>query len=256
MTTRHRYFFVGLLLFLGFGVMYLRPVPPQSATAQLRPNNVEVPDRHWAENWIQFSFTPGMAGFDSELDATPFDIFVNTQIALMKSPMILKSVVENPAIARLSNIQKQVDPVQWIASKLMIEGALSSSRKSEIYIVSFESLDPKEAEMIVNAVVDSYISYYQIQQMQQEQTLQKSLMESKTNHETLLGQLKQQLPQNFNPQLPPDITTAKILAQIELELRAIDQISERLIRLEISRGTASRVRVLQRASTQHLVQIQ
>jgi len=250
MTIRHRYFFVGLVLFLGFGVMYLRPVPPQSATAQLRPNNVEVPDRHWAENWIQFSYSPGMGGFDSELDVTPFDIFVNTQIALMKSPMVLKSVVENPAIARLPSIQRQADPLQWIASKLMIEGALSNTRKSEIYTVSFESIDPREAEMIVNAVVDSYMSYYQIQQMQQEQTLQKSLTESKTNHEALLGQLKLQLPQDFNPQLPLDVNTARILSQIEQEIRAIDQIAERLIRLEISRGTASRVRVLQRASAQ------
>ena len=250
MTIRHRYFFVGLVLFLGFGVMYLRPVPPQSATAQLRPNNVEVPDRHWAENWIQFSYSPGMGGFDSELDVTPFDIFVNTQIALMKSPMVLKSVVENPAIARLPSIQRQADPLQWIASKLMIEGALSNTRKSEIYTVSFESIDPREAEMIVNAVVDSYMSYYQIQQMQQEQTLQKSLTESKTNHEALLGQLKLQLPQDFNPQLPLDVNSARILSQIEQEIRAIDQIAERLIRLEISRGTASRVRVLQRASAQ------
>ena len=248
MTTLHKYFFVGFVLFLGLGVIYLRPVSSQLASAQLRPNSVEAPDRHWAENWIQFSYSPGMGGFDSELDVTPFEIFVNTQIALMKSPMILKSVIETPAIARLPNIQRQADPIEWIASKLMIEGALSNTRKSEIYVISFESVDPKEAEMIVNAVVDSYMSYYQIQQMQQEQTLQKSLVESRTKHEALLLQLKQQLPQDFNPQLPPDINSARILTQIELELRAIDQISERLTRLEISRGTASRVRVLQRAS--------
>ena len=254
MTTFHKHFLVGIVLLLGFGTIYLRSVPSQQATAQLRPNSV-ASESHWAENWIQFSYSPGMGGFDSELDVSPFDIFVNTQIALMKSPMILKSVVENPAITRLSSLQRQADPIQWITSKLIIEGALSNSRKSEIYTVSFESIDPKEAEMIVNAVVDSYMSYYQIQQMQQEQTLQKSLTESKTNHEALLHQLKQQLPGDFNPQVPSDINTVRILAQIEQELRAIDQISERLIRLEISRGTASRVRVLQRASSQHLVQI-
>ncbi|MCL2305213.1 MAG: hypothetical protein FWC43_07710 [Planctomycetaceae bacterium] len=255
MTTFHKYFFAGIVLLLGLGVFYLRPVPSQQATAQLRPNTVEALERHWAENWIQFSYLPGMGGYDSELDVSPFDIFVNTQIALMKSPMVLKSVVENPAISRLANIQKQADPIQWITSKLMIEGALSNAKKGEIYTVSFESIDPKEAEMIVNAVVDSYMSYYQIQQMQQEQTLQKSLSESKANHETLLYQLKQQLPNDFNPQAPLDVNSARILAQIDLELRAIDQISERLIRLEISRGTASRVRVLQRASSQHLVQV-
>ena len=191
-----------------------------------------------------------MSGYDSELDATPFDLFVNTQIALMKSPMILKTVVENPAIAQLQNIQRQVDPIQWIASKLTIEGALTGPKRSEIYIVSFDSVDPKEAEMLVNAVVDSYMSYYQIQQMQQEQTLQKSLMESQAKHETMFQQLKQRLPQDFNPQVPPDVNTARILADIERELRAIDQIAECLIRLEISRGTASRVRVLQRAGLQ------
>ena len=243
--------FVGIMLFLGLGLICSRFVSSRQATAQLRPNSAEQLERHWAENWIQFSYLPGNGGYDGDLETTPFDIFVNTQISLMKSPMILKSVVENPAIARLPNIQKQVDPTQWIASKLTIEGALqSSSKKSEIYTVSFESIDPKEAEMLVNAVVDSYMSYYQIQQMQQEQAMQKSLMESQTKHETVFQQLKQQLPQDFNPQTPPDVNTAKLLAQIERELRAIDQISERLIRLEISRGSASRVRVLQRATSQ------
>ena len=243
-----QYSLVGIMLLLGLGIVCLRSVPSRQATAQSQPNRAEQRERYWAESWLQFSFLPGMGGYDSEWEVTPFDIFVNTQIALLKSPMVLKSVVENPAIAQLPNIQKQVDPTQWIASKLTIEGALSSSRKSEIYIVTFDSVDPKEAEMLVNAVVDSYMAYYQIQQMLQEQTLQKSLLESKTSHETALHQLKQQLPQDFNPQIPPDVDTARTLAQIERELRAIDQISERLVRLEISRGAAGRVRVLQRAT--------
>jgi len=258
MTTFRKHLFVGVILLFGLGIVYLRPIPSQQATAQLRQSSVESLERHWAESWIQFSYSPGMSGFaggyDGEWDVTPFDIFVNTQVALMKSPMILKSVVENPAISRLPTIQKQADPIQWIVSKLVIEGALSSSKKCEIFTISLESVDPKEAEMLVNAVVDSYMSYYQIQQMQQEQTMQKSLLESRTNRETMLQQLKQQLPPDFNPQVPPDVNTARILSQIERELRAIDQISERLIQIEISRGTGSRVRVLQRAIPPRLLQ--
>ncbi len=251
-----KYAFIGVLLILISGIMYFQSDTTRQATAQSRVPAENQLERHWAENWIQFSFSPGVGAYEAELDLTPFDLFVNTQIALMKSPMILKSVAENPTIARLPNVQKQVDPIRWIASKLTVEGALSNTKRSELYIVSFESIDQKEAEMIVNAVVDSYMAYYQLQQMQQEQALYKSLNESKTSHEAVFQQLKQQLPKDFNPQLVPDASTAKILAQIERELRAIDQISERLIRLEISRGTASRVRVLQRASSQPMQQME
>ena len=249
---------VGIVLLVGLlSGIYFRSHSPQQATAQsfsngAPANNIE---RHWAENWIQFSYSPNVAQFDSEMDMAPFDIFVNTQIALMKSPMILKSVVENPAIARLPNIQKQVDPVRWIASKLTVEGALTNAKKSEIFIVTFDSIDSREAEMIVNAVVDSYLSYFQLQLMQREQALQKSLVESKMSHEAIFQQLKQQLPVDYNPQTPPDVSTARILAQIERELRSIDHISERLIQLEISRGTASRVRVLQRAAPAQALQM-
>ena len=249
---------VGFVLLIGLlSGIYFRSHSPQQATAQSFSNSVSGSnvERHWAENWIQFSFSPSAALYESEMDMTPFDIFVNTQIALMKSPMILKSVVENPAIARLPNIQKQVDPIRWIAAKLTVEGALTNVKKSEIFIVTFDSVDSREAEMIVNAVVDSYLSYFQLQLMQQEQALQKSLIESKTSHEAIFQQLKQQLPKDFNPQIQPDISTTRILAQIERELRAIDHISERLIRLETSRGTASRVRVLQRAASQQSLQM-
>ena len=225
----------------------------EKATAQNRARVNELPpERFWAENWVQFSFAPNQNMADLELDVTPFDLFVNTQIALMKSPMVLKSVVENPAISRLPNIQKQVNPMDWIASRLTVEGSLSN-KKSEIYIVTYESTDQKEAEMIVNAVVDSYISYYQISLMQQDQNLQKSLQETKTRHEAIIAKISEQLP--GDPQAPVDANTSMLLAQLEREMRTVDHVSDMLTRLEITRGGKGRVKVLLKSETPQMIQL-
>ena len=224
----------------------------EKATAQNRARTNELPaERFWAENWIQFSFAPNQNMADLELDVTPFELFVNTQIALMKSPMVLKSVVENPAISRLPNIQKQVNPMEWIASRLTVEGS-QSNKKSEIYVVTYESTDQKEAEMIVNAVVDSYISYYQIGLMQQDQNLQKSLQETKTRHEAIVAKIYEQLPA---PQAPADANSSMLLAQLDREIRTIDHISDMLTRLEISRAAKGRVKVLLKSETPQMIQL-
>lgn len=247
---------ISSLVVLGIACFFLNNAL-NKATAQsfASRSSTTLKERFWAENWIQISFSPTPGMYDAELDMTPFEIYVNTQIALIKSPMVLQSVVENPTIARLPNIQKQVDPIQWISDQLKIEGALSANRRGEIFIVSMNSTDPKEAELIVNAVVDSFISYSQIEMMQQDQILQKSLTEAKSRHEGAILELQKFIPGNLNDPNAQNAQTALSLAQVEREMRALDHINDRLTRLEISRGCGARVRVLQRAKSQNRLQV-
>lgn len=204
-------------------------------------------NQHWAEVWLQISFSPAPGMIETEMDSTPFDLFVNTQISLMKSPMILKSVVENPVITRLPTIQKLTDPIQWIASRLKVENL--GGRQSEIFTVSMSSTDPQEAEMIVNAVVDSYISYYQIDLIQREQALYKTYTEAKARHEATVKKLKDQLPNEPSPEQTQTPDFALLIASVEQEVRMIEDMNERIARLGLTQGSISRVRILQKASS-------
>lgn len=225
--------------------------PSNRAAAQTQGNGQS--ERFWAENWLQFSFSPSLGHYDLELDATPFDLFVNTQIALMKSPMVLESVAKNPAIAQLPNVRTQVNPASWIASKLTVEGALSNTKRSEIFIVSFDSSSPHEAEMVVNAVVDAYLRYYRLLTSQQEQTMQKTLVNEKEICEKNIQLLQTSLDALIKinpPDAPADVDTANIITRLERENRTLESLNAQLLRLKIAQTAPSRVRLLHRTNTQ------
>lgn len=242
--------FTGIVLLIVFCVLgYTFSPTSLEATAQMQPQPYS--ERFWAENWIQFSFSPSSGHFDSDLDTTPFDLFVNTQIALIKSPMVLEAVVKNPSIAQLPNLRTQVNPAAWIASKLAVEGALTGGRRSEIYVVSFDSPNPQEAEMIVNAVVDSYLRYYRLLTSQQEQTLQKTLANEKANREKNIQSLQSALGErlkNQTPNTPSDVETANLVAKLDRENRTLEVLNDQLLRIGIAQTTSSRVRLLYRTA--------
>lgn len=250
--------FSGIFLILAVCVLgYTFSRVPEQAAAQMRANDhgplsqdKRPIERFWVENWIQFSFAPSVGHYEMDLDATPYDLFVNTQIALIKSPMVLEPVVRTPSIAQLPNLQTQVNPAAWIASKLSVENALSSGRRSEIYIVTFESTNPQEAEMILNAVVDSYLRYYRLLMSQQEQAIQKTLAQEKTKCEKNIQSLQAALDERLkspNTELPPDMETADIAARLDRENRTLDQLNDRSLQLEIAQAATNRVRLLHRS---------
>ncbi len=80
--------------------------------------------------------------------------FAQTQMELMRSPLVLGPVVSQPEIARLTELKNREAPIEWLARKVKV----APVGQSELYRVTFESKDPEAAAKIVNAVVDVYFS--------------------------------------------------------------------------------------------------
>ncbi len=78
--------------------------------------------------------------------------FVNTQVQLMRSPLVLERVVAEPDIARFEDITSRDEPVDWLASNLSV----GSRGGSELFVVSFRSSNPQQAAAITNAIVEAY----------------------------------------------------------------------------------------------------
>ena len=82
--------------------------------------------------------------------------FVNTQIALIKSPNVIDKALNDPDIARLPIILKQKDDRRgWLTRQLRV----ANIRSSEIVTVSISTDAPESSEKIVNAVVDAYFDF-------------------------------------------------------------------------------------------------
>ena len=91
--------------------------------------------------------------------------FVETQVQLIRSPLVLSSVVSNPEIAQISEISEAEDPIAVIA------GAVTAKPvgRSELFQISYESDNPQNAAAIVNAIVDSYFRLHKTTEANQVQ---------------------------------------------------------------------------------------
>ena len=84
-----------------------------------------------------------------------YDDFVNTQLALMRSPLVIGKALEAPEVSVLPCVVKQKDRNTWLTKRLRVR----RDGKSEIVIISIETESEDASEKIVNAVVDAYFNF-------------------------------------------------------------------------------------------------
>ena len=116
------------------------------------------PVRYEATAWIQVSPTKPYYIFDDK-QQRDYQSFVNTQFVLMKSPLIIDRVFENPVVAQMKCVTEQKDRARWLASRLLLQ----APNKSEMVAVSFETEQAQDAEVIVNSVIHAFFEYYDTQ---------------------------------------------------------------------------------------------
>lgn len=108
--------------------------------------------------------------------------YLYTQCGLLTSTPILAAVIEKPEISRLKIFAKVDNPIVFLKKKI---GA-TVGKKDDIIGVSLESADPKETAQIVNAVVDSYITYHATSKRSTASEVLKILQNEKDKRDTEL----------------------------------------------------------------------
>jgi hypothetical protein len=106
------------------------------------------------ENSLVFPAEVGGTGWT---DRDRFEIYKNTQQQLLLNRFVLLGALRKPEVAKLPSIQyeqKYGDPVGWLLKRLSVD----FPGNAEIMRVSITRDDPREAAILVAAVVDSYIT--------------------------------------------------------------------------------------------------
>jgi capsular exopolysaccharide synthesis family protein len=94
--------------------------------------------------------------FVVELNKAPEDSeeFVQTQIELIRSRLVLGPVLGRPEIAPLPEVAEIEDPIDRLADKLRV----TQVGHSELYQISYDSTNSESSALIANAVVDEYFN--------------------------------------------------------------------------------------------------
>jgi len=98
-----------------------------------------------------------VGGGAAQIDRDRFDIYKNTQATLLSSRYVLRVALRNPKVAKLPLIRQQQAPgdaEMWLEDRLRVR----FPGNAEVMAVSVDGDDPEQADVLVNAVVDAYIS--------------------------------------------------------------------------------------------------
>jgi uncharacterized protein involved in exopolysaccharide biosynthesis len=80
--------------------------------------------------------------------------YAQTQVELLRSPIVLDPVLSRPEIAAYAEFKNEIDPQQFLAEHLRV----SQIGRSELYRVRFRSASPTHAAEVANAVITEYLS--------------------------------------------------------------------------------------------------
>ncbi|MDR2761300.1 MAG: hypothetical protein LBB88_01710 [Planctomycetaceae bacterium] len=118
-----------------------------------------------------------------------YDNFVQTQFALIRSPVIIKKALENPKIAQLACITKEKDRVDWLTKQL----TLQRLAKSEYFTISVSAEAAEDAANIVNSVVDAFLNVYITNTKKSNSELIRQLTEEITRQSTTANDLEREI---------------------------------------------------------------
>lgn len=91
--------------------------------------------------------------FESGTSNKQSDRYVQTQIELIRGPVVLTKLLGRPEIASMSEIRAEAEPIEYIRKHL----AVRQVGQSELYEVSFTSRSNRDATTLANLVVAEYL---------------------------------------------------------------------------------------------------
>lgn len=157
--------------------------------------------------------------------------FVNTQLQLMRSPLVLERVVAEPQIARFKDIQTRDEPVQWIGSNLRI----AAQGNSELYIVSFSCADPHQAATITNAVVEAYFKIQNQEDAVRTQRVIELLEDEKARRAEIVARLRENIRSLQSERSESNPFASALLSDGETMRHPLGQLQSRITQTEVER---------------------
>jgi capsular exopolysaccharide synthesis family protein len=91
--------------------------------------------------------------FEKGISNQNTDRYVQTQIELLRGPVVLGPVLSRPEIASIEEVKSVVDPIAFVRDRLSVNQVGSS----DLYQVSFVSPSPGDAATMANSIVAEFL---------------------------------------------------------------------------------------------------
>ncbi len=142
-----------------------------------------------AEAWLKIDERAPYLAFENKGDDTRTKSFFQTQIELIRSPLVLGSVVQQAEIARLPELQRRPDTIAWLAKQIKV----AAVGDSELFKIIYASNNPDAAAAIVNSITESYFKLRDQSDAERTQKVVDLLEKEKANRLKEVIRLRQDL---------------------------------------------------------------
>ncbi|MGQ9576759.1 MAG: polysaccharide biosynthesis tyrosine autokinase [Thermoguttaceae bacterium] len=189
-----------------------------------------------AEAWIKIEQKTPVLAFDSK-DEEPYKVFVQTQIQLIRSPLVMGPVASE-LMAGIPELQKQADPVAWLGREVKV----SAVGESELFKISFPSHRPDDSARLVNAVTRTYFTLRSQEEASRFDRIVRLLAEETPRRlaevETLRGQVRELtkgMPTRDRSgiETEPESTAARTLTEIQNQL-VLAEVDREVLRAKVA----------------------
>jgi len=120
---------------------------------------------------------------------TKSDKFIPTEIEIMRSPRIIGPLASNPEILRTPELENEEDVAEAIAASLKVV----PRGKSDIYVVSFTSVSPQKAQLVVKEATQSYLAFRSKTESERDSRIVRLLEEQRAARYEEMNQLREKV---------------------------------------------------------------
>jgi capsular exopolysaccharide synthesis family protein len=179
--------------------------------------------------WLKIQSSPNYIVFEEKQTEKDALRFIETQVQLLRSPMVLAPVVAEQDVAALTEIQKVDDPITWLAGHIDI----SQMGDSELFRISFPSAIPETSSTIVNAVASSYLNFHAKQENETRRRVLSLLRREKDKYIAIIKQLQTNL-RSLTTRMAEGSGNSQLSMQADEPSPMIDQLIKRSVDLELA----------------------
>lgn len=186
--------------------------------------------------WLRVDERPTFLAFESRYEGRSSS-FLNTQVELLRSPLVLGAVAHRPDVARLQSFAEYPDFVLWLTKELRVKPV----GESELIKVSLAMPRAADSARIVNEVVNAYFKLRSEDESGRIEQMLKLLEEDRDRRVGELAALRASLQkltaqagtQGLPPVAPLSDPAAR-QAMAELQTRLINaEVEEELLRAKV-----------------------
>jgi len=163
-----------------------------------------------ARTLLHVSSSPYQILNDSHGNQGDFNNYQRTQVALVRSRLVLNGALHNTKVAALPVVQEKLDPVAWLEKEIQVDFSLAP----EILRIAMTGQDPAELTPIVDAVRDAYVKDIVYKEHTQQSIRLNRLKDAHGEYDDKLRNKKKQLDQLTNTVGSKEASTLALMDEI------------------------------------------